>query len=325
MNWLTNYIRPKISSLVTKDVPDDLWAKCPSCDGMLFHRDLKAAQNVCYHCGHHLRINVMDRLENLFDQGSIKTYDIPNVAHDPLKFKDKKKYSDRYADSQKKTGRKDAIVVAEGTVKGNPLMVAAFDFSFMGGSMGAGVGEGIVLAAEKAVKNNMPLMVIPSSGGARMQEGAISLMQMPRTIVAVEMVKDAGLPYLVLLTDPTTGGVSASFAMVGDIHMAEPGSTIGFAGKRVIQETIREQLPDDFQTAEYLLDHGMVDMVVPRQDQPETIGRILDMLMNPKKSGAKTKKSPYKTDSAKLATNVPLPDMANDDVSLKANKKVASK
>jgi acetyl-CoA carboxylase carboxyl transferase subunit beta len=242
-----------------------------------------------------------------------------------LKFKDKKKYSDRYADSQKKTGRKDAIVVAEGTVQGNPLMVAAFDFRFMGGSMGAAVGEGIVMAAEKAAKKKMPLMVIPSSGGARMQEGAISLMQMPRTIAAIEMVKDAGLPYIVLLTDPTTGGVSASFAMVGDIHIAEPGSTIGFAGKRVIQETIREQLPDDFQTAEYLLDHGMVDMVLPRKDQPETIGRILDMLMNPSTSKTKTRKSPYKTDSAKLATNIPLPDMANDHSTAQSVKKVASK
>lgn len=315
MNWLTNYIRPKISSLVSnaKDVPDNLWEKCPSCDGMLFHRDLKAAQNVCYHCGHHLRIDVLERFGHLFDNGDFKTYEIPNVAFDPLKFKDKKKYSDRYQEAQKKRGRKDAIVVAEGKIQGNGIMVAAFDFKFMGGSMGAGVGEGIVLAAQKAVDKKIPLMVIPSSGGARMQEGAISLMQMPRTIVAVEMVKDAGLPYIVLLTDPTTGGVSASFAMVGDIHIAEPGSTIGFAGKRVIQETIREQLPDDFQTAEYLLDHGMVDMVVARKDQPETIGRIIDMLMNKAKSARKpVRKSPYKSDSAKLATNVPLPDMAND-------------
>ena len=189
-------------------------------------------------------------------------------------------------------------------------MIAAFDFKFMGGSMGAGVGEGIVLAAEKAVKGNMPLMVIPSSGGARMQEAAISLMQMPRTTVAVEMVKDAGLPYIVLLTDPTTGGVSASFAMLGDIQIAEPGATIGFAGKRVIQETIREELPDGFQTAEYLLEHGVVDMVVARKDQPEKIGSIIDMLMNtnatPKGKG---KKSTLKHDNDD-ATSVPLPDVA---------------
>lgn len=330
MNWLTNYIRPKISSLVTKDVPDNLWEKCPSCDGMLFHRDLKAAQNVCYHCGHHLRIDVIERFDNFFDDGQYTIHEVPDVAYDPLKFKDKKKYSDRYNDAQKKRGRKDAIVVADGNVMGNGIVVAAFDFKFMGGSMGAGVGEGIVLAAQKAVEKKLPLMVVPSSGGARMQEGAISLMQMPRSIVAVEMVKDAGLPYIVLLTDPTTGGVSASFAMLGDIHIAEPGSTIGFAGKRVIQETIREELPDDFQTAEYLLDHGVVDMVVAREDQPETIGKLIDMLMNSKKpSTGKTRKGPYKTSSSKLVTNIPLPDAASsaNDSKLKATpkKKAANK
>lgn len=323
MNWLSNFIRPKISSLVSnaKDVPDNLWEKCPGCDGMLFHRDLKAAQNVCYHCGHHLRIDVLDRLANLFDDGKYKTYDVPSVAVDPLKFKDKKRYIDRLQDTQRKLGRKDAIVVAEGKIKGNGMMIAAFDFKFMGGSMGAAVGEGIVLAAQKAVEKNLPLMVIPSSGGARMQEGAISLMQMPRTIVAVEMVKDAKLPYIVLLTDPTTGGVSASFAMVGDIHIAEPGATIGFAGKRVIQETIREELPEGFQTAEYLLEHGVVDMVVPRAEQPETLGRILDLLRNTKKNANK---------SGKIVTSVPLPNTpqsANDSGldSAKRKKVVSSK
>lgn len=330
MNWLTNYIRPKISSLVTKDVPDNLWEKCPSCDGMLFHRDLQAAQNVCYHCGHHLRIDVIERFNNFFDDGKYKIHEVADVAFDPLKFKDKKKYSDRYHDAQKKRGRKDAIVVAEGKVMGNGIMVAAFDFKFMGGSMGAGVGEGIVLAAQKAVEKKIPLMVVPSSGGARMQEGAISLMQMPRSIVAVEMVKDAGLPYIVLLTDPTTGGVSASFAMLGDIHIAEPGSTIGFAGKRVIQETIREALPDDFQTAEYLLEHGVVDMVVARKDQPETIGKLIDMLMNTDKPSTKNgRKGPYKTNASKLVTNVPLPDAvpsANDtSMDSKPAKKTAKR
>ena len=289
MNWLTNYIRPKIRSIVgeAKEIPDNLWEKCPSCGGMLFHRDLKAAQNVCYHCDYHLRIDVIERLKNLFDEGKYKEIAVPDVPTDPLKFKDKKRYQDRLVEAQKKRGRKDAIVVAEGKVRGQGLVVAAFDFGFQGGSMGAGVGEGIVKAAERAIEKKLPLMVIPSSGGARMQEGAISLMQMPRTIIAVDMVKEAGLPYIVLLTDPTTGGVSASFAMLGDIHMAEPGATIGFAGKRVIQETIREELPEGFQTAEYLLEHGMVDMVVARKDQPETIGRIIDLLMNGKKSAIK--------------------------------------
>jgi len=336
MNWLTNIIRPKINPFgnKVKDVPDNLWEKCPSCDGMLFHRDLKAAQYVCYHCDHHLRIDVIERLENLFDDAKFTEHKIQNVAIDPLKFKDKKKYIDRLTESQKRRGRKDAIVVADGTVLGQPLMVAAFDFAFMGGSMGAGVGEGIVLAAEKAVKKKIPLMVIPSSGGARMQEAAISLMQMPRTTVAVEMVKDAGLPYIVLLTDPTTGGVSASFAMLGDIQIAEPGATIGFAGKRVIQETIREELPEGFQTAEYLLEHGVVDMVVARKDQPETLARIMSILTNNKQPTDKGGKSKFNTsDNNKVVSAIPLPDVArggnqtrlgaND--SIKPLKKVASK
>lgn len=291
MSWLSNFIRPKINPFgnQTKEVPDNLWEKCPACDGMLFHRELQAAQNVCYHCGYHLRIDVVERLINLFDDGAYKRHAVPRVPADPLKFKDKKKYADRLADAQKKRERKDAIIVAEGQIGGQDAMVAAFDFKFMGGSMGAGVGEGIVTAATKAVEKKMPLIVIPSSGGARMQEGALSLMQMPRTTIAVEIVKEAGLPYIVLLTDPTTGGVSASFAMLGDIHIAEPGATIGFAGKRVIQETIREELPDGFQTAEYLLDHGVIDMVVARKDQNAKIGLILDMLMNKTQAKKKAK------------------------------------
>lgn len=283
MNWLTNFIRPKIRSLQTqqKDVPDNLWQKCPNCEGMLFNRDLVANLNVCYHCGYHMKINVARRLELLFDDGKWDEVRLGKVAQDPLKFKDRKKYADRLKDAQNAAHRDDGIVVAKGSITGLPIVIAAFDFEFMGGSMGIAVGEGIVRAAEEAVKTNSALLVIPASGGARMQEGALSLMQMPRTIIAVEMVKEAGLPYLVLLTDPTTGGVSASFAMVGDIHLAEPGCMIGFAGKRVIQETIREDLPPGFQTAEYLMDHGMVDMVVPRKDLRATIGRMLSLVMKP--------------------------------------------
>jgi acetyl-CoA carboxylase carboxyl transferase subunit beta len=281
MNWLTNYIRPKIQSIVgPKDVPDNLWQKCPSCSGMLFHRDLAENMNVCSHCGHHLKMPVKDRLELLFDNGVYKRIDVPNVPSDPLKFKDKKKYVDRLKDAQSKTGEKEAIIVADGEIGGMPTIVAAFNFDFMGGSMGAAVGEGIVRAAETAVAKNAALIAIPASGGARMQEGMVSLIQLPRSVIAVRMVKDAGLPYIVLLTDPTTGGVSASFAMLGDIHMAEPGCMIGFAGKRVIEETIREQLPSGFQTAEYLRDHGMVDMVVPRKELKETMARLLNLLMN---------------------------------------------
>ncbi len=280
MNWLTNLIRPKIRSIVgQKDVPDNLWQKCPSCEGMLFHRDLAENMNVCNHCGHHLKISVAERLHLLFD-GPYKRVDVPSVPQDPLKFKDKKKYTDRLKDAQVKTGEKDAIIVAEGEIGGMPVVVAAFNFDFMGGSMGAAVGEGIVRAAETAVARNAALLAIPASGGARMQEGMISLIQLPRSVIAVRMVKDSGLPYIVLLTDPTTGGVSASFAMLGDIHIAEPGCMIGFAGKRVIEETIREQLPPGFQTAEYLKDHGMVDIVVSRKELKGTLSRILNLLMN---------------------------------------------
>ncbi len=292
MNWLTNFIRPKIRSIVSgqKDVPDNLWDKCPSCGGMLFHRDLVENLQVCHHCGHHLKLTVAKRLELLFDGGKYREHKVDKVVEDPLKFRDKKKYSDRLRDAQAKSGRNDAIVVAEGTIGGIPTVISAFDFDFMGGSMGAGVGQGIVEGAKLAVKTRSAYIVIPASGGARMQEGALSLMQMPRTTVAVQMVKDAGLPYIVLLTNPTTGGVSASFAMLGDIHVSEPGATIGFAGKRVIEETIRAQLPDGFQTAEYLQEHGMVDMVVARKDLPGALARILDLLMRPQ--GEKARATP---------------------------------
>lgn len=280
MNWLSDFIRPKIRSIVgAKDVPDNLWQKCSSCEGMLYTKDLSENMNVCNHCGHHLKLPVKDRLAMLFDDGVYQTIKVPDVAADPLKFRDKKKYVDRLKDTQAKTGEKDAIIVAEGKIDGLPLVIAAFNFDFMGGSMGAAVGEGIVRGAEVAVQRKAAFLVIPASGGARMQEGLISLMQMPRTTAAVHMVKDAGLPYIVLLTDPTTGGVSASFAMLGDLHIAEPGSMIGFAGKRVIEETIREQLPPGFQTAEYLKEHGMVDMVVARKDLKSTLARVLGLLM----------------------------------------------
>lgn len=303
MNWLTNYIRPKIRSVLgaQKDIPDDLWTKCPGCEGMLFQRDLRINLNVCVHCGHHLKISLNERLELLFDGGKWTDVATPKVAVDPLKFKDKKRYADRLKDAQTKTGRHDAIVVTKGMIDGLPVVIAAFDFEFMGGSMGAAVGEGLVSASEAAIANDAALLAIPASGGARMQEGAISLMQMPRTIIAVDMVKEAGLPYLVLLTDPTTGGVSASFAMVGDVHISEPGAMIGFAGKRVIEETIREQLPDGFQTAEYLQEHGMVDLVVPRPDLKETIARLLSVLMKRERTSVKVNGTGVKTGKVSAA------------------------
>lgn len=301
MNWISNYIRPKIRSIVgdQKDVPDNLWQKCPKCEGMIFHREMKENNNVCHHCGFHLALPVKERLDLLFGNGSWTRISLPKSPEDPLKFKDKKKYADRLKDSRNKTNEKDAIIVAEGDIGGCKAVVAAFNFAFMGGSMGAAVGEGIVVAAEKAVSKNAALIVVPASGGARMQEGAISLMQMPRTTIATKMVKDAHLPYIVLLTNPTTGGVSASFAMLGDIHIAEPGATIGFAGKRVIQETIREELPDDFQTAEYLVEHGMVDLVVPRDQLNKKIGTLLGLLTHKDSDNGASKKQSSKKGKTK--------------------------
>ncbi|MDG5495678.1 MULTISPECIES: acetyl-CoA carboxylase, carboxyltransferase subunit beta [Azospirillaceae] len=281
MNWLTNFVKPKIQALVAKkEVPDNLWHKCPSCGAMIFHRDLEENLHVCQHCGHHMRLDPARRLKMLFDPG-YQTIELPKVLVDPLKFRDQKRYTDRLKEAQSKTNRQDAIVVAHGKIDGQGAVAAVFDFNFMGGSMGMAVGEGLLAAAKLAVLQQVPLIAIPASGGARMQEAILSLMQMPRTIIAVEMVKEAGLPYIVVLTDPTTGGVTASFAMLGDIHMAEPGAQIGFAGARVIESTIRETLPEGFQRSEYLLDHGMVDMVVHRKELRETLARVIDLLRRP--------------------------------------------
>jgi len=283
MNWINNFVRPKIRALVERkpEVPDNLWEKCPNCAAMIFHRELTQNLRVCPHCGHHLRLPVAERLALIYDQGAYTKVELPETIDDPLRFRDQKRYSDRLRDAQAKTGEKDAIVVAHGTVDGRPLVTACFNFAFMGGSMGIAVGEGILTAARLACLQEAALLVVPASGGARMQEGILSLMQMPRSIIAVELVKEKGLPYLVLLTDPTTGGVSASFAMVGDIAIAEPGAVIGFAGQRVIEETIREKLPEGFQRAEYLLEHGMVDMVVPRKELRATLSRIISLLTAP--------------------------------------------
>ncbi len=283
MNWLTNFVRPKLNALIrTKEIPDNLWDKCPSCEQMVFHRDLVAEQYVCKHCHFHMKFSVKERLEALFDNGNYTRLPLPDVPVDPLKFKDSKKYPDRLKAARTDTGEKDAIIVAEGKIGGQKAVVAAFDFRFIGGSMGMAVGEGLVLAAERAVQIKAAYITIPSSGGARMQEGILSLMQMPRSVIAVEMVKEAGLPYITILTNPTTGGVSASFAMLGDIAIAESGAVIGFTGARVIQETIRSTLPEGFQSAQFQLDHGMVDQVVDRRQMKETLSNLLNYLM-PKK------------------------------------------
>jgi acetyl-CoA carboxylase carboxyl transferase subunit beta len=282
MNWLTNYVLPKIRALTRKDVPDNLWKKCPGCDQMLFHRELADHLEVCRHCGHHFRIGSGARFKMLFDDGIFEKIALPRVVADPLRFRDRKRYSDRLREGQAVLGAgSDAVGLAEGRIGGIRAVVAAFDFAFMGGSMGVAVGEGLIAAAHRAVEHQAALIVVPASGGARMQEGILSLMQMPRTILAADMVKESGLPYVVLLTDPTTGGVSASFAMLGDITLAEPGAVIGFAGARVIEETIREKLPERFQRAEYLQEHGMVDQVVPRAELHATLGRVLSLLREP--------------------------------------------
>ena len=280
MSWLTN-IPPKIRALVTKpDVPENLWHQCPNCEQMIFHRELEANLRVCPKCGAHMRLTATQRLKCVFDDGEYQTIELPDSPADPLKFRDKKRYSDRIRDHRAATGEKDAIIVAHGKIGGAPVVAAVFNFAFMGGSMGIAVGEGILAAARLAVLQRAPLIVFPASGGARMQEGILSLMQMPRTTIAVQEVKEAGLPYIVVLTDPTTGGVSASFAMLGDVNIAEPGAVIGFAGARVIEETIHEQLPEGFQRAEYLYDHGMVDMVVRRHDLRQRLARLCDLVMH---------------------------------------------
>jgi acetyl-CoA carboxylase carboxyl transferase subunit beta len=258
-------------------VPDNLWHKCPACQQILFHRDLERNLHVCTSCGHHMRLSAQARVKATLDEGWSRI-ELPKAPADPLRFRDQRRYAERLKDAQTKNAMDDAVVVAQGTIEGRKAVVAAFEFAFMGGSMGAGVGEAIVTAAKLAVLQDAPLVVFTASGGARMQEGTISLMQMPRTVIATRMVKEAGLPFIVVLCDPTTGGVTASFAMLGDIQIAEPGAMIGFAGARVIEQTVREKLPEGFQRAEYLLEHGILDMVVKRHDMRATLARVISLL-----------------------------------------------
>ncbi|MGX9351889.1 acetyl-CoA carboxylase, carboxyltransferase subunit beta [Shimia sp. W99] len=280
MNWITNYVRPRINSIFSRrEVPDNLWTKCDECGTMLFHRELSANLNVCTQCDHHMGITPRARFEALFDGGVFVEVDVPEPLADPLHFRDQKKYPDRMKAAQKNTGEKEAMLVAEGDIGRTPIVAACQDFSFMGGSMGMYVGNAIIAAAERAVKLKRPLILFSAAGGARMQEGILSLMQMPRTTVAVQMLKEAGLPYIVVLTHPTTGGVTASYAMLGDVHISEPNALICFAGPRVIEQTIREKLPDGFQRAEYLLDHGMLDRVTKRTELRDELITITRMLM----------------------------------------------
>ena len=280
MNWISNYVRPRINSLFSRrEVPENLWTKCPECGTMLFHRELGDNLFVCTSCDHHMAITPRDRFGALFDGGAFVEVKVPEPTADPLQFRDQKKYPDRMRAAQKATGEKEAMLVAEGEIGRTPIVAAAQDFSFMAGSMGMYVGNAIIAAAEKAVKLKCPLVLFSAAGGARMQEGILSLMQMPRTTIAVQMLKEAGLPYIVVLTHPTTGGVTASYAMLGDVQIAEPNALICFAGPRVIEQTIREKLPEGFQRAEYLLDHGMLDRVTPRTQMRDELIDITRMLM----------------------------------------------
>ncbi len=280
MNWISNYVRPKINSLFSRrEVPENLWTKCSECGTMLFHRELADNLNVCTNCNHHMAITPRARFSALFDGGIFTEVKVPEPLADPLQFRDQKKYPDRMKAAQKSTGERDAMLVAEGEINRTPVVATAQDFSFMGGSMGMYVGNAIVAAAERAVKLKRPLILFSAAGGARMQEGILSLMQMPRSTVAVQMLKEAGLPYIVVLTHPTTGGVTASYAMLGDVQIAEPNALICFAGPRVIEQTIRETLPEGFQRAEYLLDHGMLDRVTHRKNMRDELTTIIRMLM----------------------------------------------
>ena len=280
MNWISNYVRPRINSLFSRrETPDNLWTKCKECGTMLFHRELKDAMNVCTNCDHHMAFSPRERFATLFDGGIYIELETQKAVADPLHFKDQKKYPDRMKAAIKKTGEPDAMLVAEGEIGRTPIVAAGQDFAFMGGSMGMAVGNAIIGACERAVQRKCPLILFSAAGGARMQEGILSLMQMPRTTVALQMLKEAGLPFIVVLTHPTTGGVTASYAMLGDVHIAEPKALIGFAGARVIEQTIREKLPEGFQRSEYLLEHGMLDRVTHRKDMRGELITICRMLM----------------------------------------------
>ncbi|SDX23140.1 acetyl-CoA carboxylase carboxyltransferase subunit alpha [Sulfitobacter pontiacus] len=280
MNWINNYVRPRINSIFSRrETPDNLWTKCEECGTMLFHREVSDNLNVCTSCGHHMAITPRERFKALFDGGIFTDVKVPAPTPDPLHFRDQKKYPDRLKAAQKQTGEAEAMLVATGEIGRTPIVAAGQDFSFMAGSMGMYVGNAIIAAAEKAVKLKCPLVLFSAAGGARMQEGILSLMQMPRTTIAVQMLKEAGLPYIVVLTHPTTGGVTASYAMLGDVQIAEPNALICFAGPRVIEQTIREKLPEGFQRAEYLLDHGMLDRVTPRTQMRDELIDITRMLM----------------------------------------------
>ena len=284
MSWL-NRVRNSIPFLPKRETPDNLWHKCRECDAMVFTKEWEENLSVCPRCGYHGRIGARQRFEQVLDPG-YSMLAPPQVREDPLKFRDSKRYVDRIRAARQQTGEPDALLNARGTIDGQPAVVGVQDFAFMGGSMGLGVGAAFVAGVQAAIESRSAYVIFTAAGGARMQEGILSLMQMPKTTVAIAQLREAGLPYIVVLTDPTTGGVTASYAMLGDVHLAEPGALIGFAGQRVIESTIREKLPEGFQRAEYLLEHGMVDMVVPRGDLKQRLAQLLSYLTPERKAAA---------------------------------------
>ncbi len=288
MNWITESLPPKIRSFLKKDTPDNLWVKCPESGQLVFHKDLESNLYVVPGSGYHMQIPPRERLKYLLDNGAFEEIKTPDVQSDPLKFRDIKRYSDRIKEYRAKTGNQDSIIIASGKLEAMDVTIGVQDFAFQGGTLGMAAGEAIIAGMDRAVKRRTPFIMFTASGGARMQEGMFSLMQMPRTTIAVQRLRAAKLPYIVVLTNPTTGGVTASYAMLGDIHIAEPGAVIGFAGARVIEQTIREKLPEGFQRAEYLREHGMVDMVVPRSEMRATLARLCSLFTHRLVSPAET-------------------------------------
>ena len=297
MNWITNVVRPKIRSLLRRETPENLWIKCPETGQLVFYKDVEANQFVIPSSNYHMRISAPARLKSVFDNGEYEELLLPDVPVDPLRFRDERRYVDRLKDARTKTGLQDAVKVGVGTIEGLPVTIGVQDFDFMGGSLGMAAGEAVIKGMETAAQRRTPYIMFAASGGARMQEGILSLMQLPRTTVGVQMLREAKLPYIVVLTNPTTGGVTASYAMLGDVHIAEPGALIGFAGPRVIEQTIREKLPEGFQRAEYLAAHGMVDMVVHRHKLRETLSSLCRLLT---KAPARAPAAPLVPDTAHL-------------------------
>lgn len=326
MNWINNVVRPKIRSFLTtkREVPDNLWVKCPETGQMVFYKDLEANQFVVPGSNFHMRMGAPTRLQLLFDDGEYEKIAVPDVFLDPLKFRDGRRYTDRLRDAKSSTELDDAVLVGEGRLDGQDIVAAAQDFRFMAGSLGMAAGEAVVTGMLRAVEKKTPFILFSASGGARMQEGILSLMQMPRTTIAVQRLREARLPYIVVLTDPTTGGVTASYAMLGDIHIAEPGALICFAGPRVIQQTIREQLPEGFQRAEFLLEHGMIDMVVHRHEMRETLSRLCQLLMvkdgaamvRSDTTGKRINGSPYLNGRAVEANAIEAPVQALPEIAI---------